>query len=72
DLNQRPPGYEPDELPTALSRDIYALSQRLISILRYFRKINTFLKKSEIFYYYAYICCISFLQMERVNGKIKV
>ena len=22
DLNQRPPGYEPDELPTALSRDI--------------------------------------------------
>ena len=25
DLNQRPPGYEPDELPTALSRDICAL-----------------------------------------------
>ena len=23
DLNQRPPGYEPDELPTALSRDIW-------------------------------------------------
>ena len=23
DLNQRPPGYEPDELPTALPRDIY-------------------------------------------------
>ena len=22
DLNQRPPGYEPDELPTALPRDI--------------------------------------------------
>ena len=22
DLNLRPPGYEPDELPTALSRDI--------------------------------------------------
>ena len=22
DLNQRPPGYEPDELPTALLRDI--------------------------------------------------
>ncbi len=25
DLNQRPPGYEPDELPTALSRDISSL-----------------------------------------------
>ena len=25
DLNQRPPGYEPDELPTALPRDIDAL-----------------------------------------------
>ena len=23
DLNQRPPGYEPDELPAALPRDIY-------------------------------------------------
>ena len=23
DLNQRPPGYEPDELPTALSRDVF-------------------------------------------------
>ena len=23
DLNLRPPGYEPDELPTALSRDIW-------------------------------------------------
>ncbi len=22
DLNQRPPGYEPDELPTALPRDV--------------------------------------------------
>ena len=26
DLNPRPPGYEPDELPTALSRDIAILS----------------------------------------------
>ena len=25
DLNQRPPGYEPDELPTALPRDIIFL-----------------------------------------------
>ena len=25
DLNLRPPGYEPDELPTALLRDIYIL-----------------------------------------------
>ena len=24
DLNQRPPGYEPDELPTALPRDMIA------------------------------------------------
>ncbi len=22
-MNQRPPGYEPDELPTALPRDVY-------------------------------------------------
>ena len=33
DLNQRPPGYEPDELPTALSRDIY-ISQCLNNILQ--------------------------------------
>ncbi len=26
DLNQRPPGYEPDELPTALPRDIILLN----------------------------------------------
>ena len=25
DLNQRPPGYEPDELPTALPRDIFVV-----------------------------------------------
>ena len=30
DLNQRPPGYEPDELPTALPRDIQLLPQELI------------------------------------------
>ena len=30
DLNQRPPGYEPDELPTALPRDIQLLPQDLI------------------------------------------
>src|SRR5699024_8197344 len=27
DLNQRPPGYEPDELPTALPRDMSTFSQ---------------------------------------------
>ena len=25
DLNLRPPGYEPDELPTALPRDIFRI-----------------------------------------------
>ena len=29
-MNQRPPGYEPDELPTALPRDIQLLPQELI------------------------------------------
>ena len=33
DLNQRPPGYEPDELPTALPRDIYPM-QFLASLCR--------------------------------------
>ena len=28
DLNPRPPGYEPDELPTALPRDIYGAEDR--------------------------------------------
>ena len=28
DLNLRPPGYEPDELPTALLRDIFCSSVR--------------------------------------------
>ena len=32
DLNQRPPGYEPDELPTALPRDIDALNWCLYRI----------------------------------------
>ena len=32
DSNLRPPGYEPDELPTALSRDMHALLQCLDSI----------------------------------------
>ena len=32
DLNQRPPGYEPDELPTALPRDIDALNRCLYRI----------------------------------------
>ena len=32
DLNQRPPGYEPDELPTALPRDIDALNWFLYRI----------------------------------------
>ena len=30
DLNLRPPGYEPDELPTALPRDIYFFSAKII------------------------------------------
>ena len=28
DLNLRPPGYEPDELPTALPRDIFGAGDR--------------------------------------------
>ena len=30
DLNQRPPGYEPDELPTALPRDVCRIAARVI------------------------------------------
>ena len=33
-MNLRPPGYEPDELPTALLRDIGALVQRPIIVPR--------------------------------------
>ena len=30
DLNLRPPGYEPDELPAALPRDIFSFSTALL------------------------------------------
>ena len=57
DLNLRPPGYEPDELPTALPRDIhfslrqrsftseclYIISCRVQIVNRYFKKILLFL-----------------------------
>ena len=43
-MNQRPPGYEPDELPTALSRDIKHFSECLNIIYHPLRKINPFLK----------------------------
>ena len=32
DLNLRPPGYEPDELPTALPRDIILIDSFTLSI----------------------------------------
>ena len=38
-MNQRPPGYEPDELPTALPRDIYLLSLYIIAYAAAF--VNT-------------------------------
>ena len=38
DLNQRPPGYEPDELPTALPRDMCAECLSIIAHLRCFVK----------------------------------
>ena len=45
-MNQRPSGYEPDELPTALLRDIYsqehnilyAIKECLSIVLPYFQK----------------------------------
>ena len=42
DLNQRPPGYEPDELPTALSRDMWHSLKCLAIIYHPFKKINPF------------------------------
>ena len=47
DLNQRPPGYEPDELPTALLRDIY-LFFTFIIITHLIFFVNTFLKNIYI------------------------
>ena len=45
DLNLRPPGYEPDELPSALPRDIWLLSlECLNSIASTSRNVNTLYK----------------------------
>ena len=41
DLNLRPPGYEPDELPTALLRDIVHTLECLDSIAQHFPFVNT-------------------------------
>ncbi len=56
DLNQRPPGYEPDELPTALSRDIYFFK---CSVIIYYtnEKVNTF------FHFIKKISILNFLQL---------
>ena len=45
DLNLRPPGYEPDELPTALPRDIKLcpLSERLTIILSLYAFVKCFI-----------------------------
>ena len=34
DLNLRPPGYEPDELPIALPRDIYFLGAKVLYYIK--------------------------------------
>ena len=36
DLNQRPPGYEPDELPTALPRDIECSARNTFDVNAFF------------------------------------
>ena len=40
DLNQRPPGYEPDELPTALPRDIYDMQLSYLYAADHQKKIG--------------------------------
>ena len=49
DLNLRPPGYEPDELPSALPRDIWFCLFRdsLINIPYALRFVNSFCLKNE-------------------------
>ena len=44
DLNLRPPGYEPDELPTALLRDI-CYFRVLYYYTRFYGKVNSFRQK---------------------------
>ena len=47
DLNLRPPGYEPDELPTALLRDIYF--RCVIILYTLFWKMQALLQNFLIF-----------------------
>ena len=56
DLNQRPPGYEPDELPTALSRDMWHSLKCLAIIYHPFKKINPFFIFFLIFCFFLVSC----------------
>ena len=49
-MNQRPPGYEPDELPTALPRDIYVplASAKVLYYITYYIA-SVFLLELKIF-----------------------
>ena len=49
DSNQRPPGYEPDELPAALPRDIALFLRALLDYHKARGKSRTFFARSQIF-----------------------
>ena len=51
DLNQRPSGYEPDELPTAPLRDIELFFWCITIIYNYKQKCNPFFQKIKIIFY---------------------
>ena len=42
DSNLRPPGYEPDELPTALLRDMLRFLQRLCIVTQQYRFVKSY------------------------------
>ncbi len=50
-MNQRPSGYEPDELPTAPLRDIELFAWCITIIYNNTAKCNPFFKKIKIIFY---------------------
>ena len=58
-MNQRPPGYEPDELPTALPRDILC-ALLSVKVLYY---INNYIASLFLIEFKIFILIVPFLQI---------
>ena len=67
DLNLRPPGYEPDELPTALLRDMQ-FSKCLYRIAWKMQKVKQFLSAKPDFFRAGTMPCDKHAVMTRISA----